>query len=81
MDTLDGFKLHDGDKCYVSVQDPAGEIRLSGNPRKAIYRSDRAREMGWDFEIPSLRCEREVEVCAVWMNDPLFRRVNKKPDR
>lgn len=70
MKTLDGYDLKDGDECFVVVQDPDGESRLSPKPRRAIYRSWPAKDMGWDFEIPRLKVNKTVEVVAVWKEYP-----------
>ena len=66
MKTNDGFELKEGDECYVSIQDPMGIIRYSPNLRKAIYQDDAAKNAGWDFTIPSLHSDQEVEVVGIW---------------
>lgn len=68
--TTDDFNLSDNDECWVTCQDPMGEKNISTRPRKAIYRSEHAIEMGWDFEIPNLRVDGEVEITQVWKNKP-----------
>ncbi|HUU40539.1 MAG TPA: hypothetical protein VMW42_06350 [Desulfatiglandales bacterium] len=70
MKTLDGYILHDGDDCFVKCVDPMGESKLSPNARKAFYRDENARAIGWDFTIANLRVDCEVEVTHVWKNNP-----------
>lgn len=70
MKTLDGHILKNGDECYVVCVDPVGEVKISPNRKKAFYRDENARQMGWDFTIQNLRADVEVEITHVWKNDP-----------
>ena len=69
MITKDGYRLLSGDKCYVSVYDPEGNI--SPEYREALYRDGLARDMGWDFSIESIEAEGCFEVAEVWKHKPL----------
>lgn len=69
MKTLDGYELKEGDKCWVSVQDPEGLHNISANPRKAVYMDEAAKNSGWDFSVGN-RANVPVEVIAVWKNNP-----------
>jgi len=69
--TIDGHKLNEGDQCWVSVQDPMGEHKLSAKPRKAHYLDNNALYHGWDFTVYGLRVpDIEVEIVNVWKNKP-----------
>ena len=65
--TEDGYTLQDGDECYVNclMSDEDASYQIF----RAIYRSENAIEMGWDFEIPDLEVE-EAGVVQVWKNKP-----------
>jgi hypothetical protein len=71
METADGYKLKEGDVCFVSCQCLTGEHNLSPTPRKAFYRDAYAISQKLDFTLSRLRtdCE-EVEICQVWKNNP-----------
>lgn len=74
--TLDGYELKEGEACWVSIQDPIGEHRLSPNPRRANYMDEHAKENGWDFTIKNIRVpDLEVEIIAVWKYRPMFQNI------
>jgi hypothetical protein len=66
MKTQDGYTLKDGEDCFVMIQDPTGEHKLSANLRRATYRSENAIDMEWDFEVHDLNVEGTMEVIGVW---------------
>jgi len=67
METLDGYKLNEGDECWVSVQDPSGEHQLSSSLRRALYLDNNAKYHGWDFTVYGLHVpDIEVEIVAVY---------------
>ena len=70
MITLDGYELKDGDECFVQIEDPENESGRNGEIMEAIYQSENAKEMGWDYELPKLGSDDVVEIVAVWRTNP-----------
>lgn len=71
METLDGYNLKDGDECWVACQCAMGIHKISGNPRKAVYRDELAISRGFEFTLNNVRSECEsIEIVATWKNRP-----------
>jgi len=71
METLDGYQLSEGEECWVTVQDPMGEHKLSPAARKAYYRDENAKQHGWEFTVKGIRVpDLEVEIVGIWKYNP-----------
>lgn len=68
MKTKDGFTLNDGDTCWVTCAGSEGYWDAGNKLYKAIYRSEHAEDMGWDFEVEGV--EDEVEITGTWKEKP-----------